>query len=158
MHTQVEDIRYRQGVLPLTLGMWQFAILAVCMVLVLALTGVVMYPALTVRYIQEDGVKSFESQFGFRTGLVDLQAPAAQPVSVWGIVWVAPDGSFARAGVRSGDIPSDDHGGVSALYDALQQASSGRAASFHVHNAADALLGAAAVRQVTLPPAKPPRT
>jgi hypothetical protein len=121
------------------------------MVLVLALTGVVLYPALHVRYIQEFGIKPFETQYGFRTGVVSLQLSAGQPVSAWGIVWVAPDGPLARAGVRSGDIPSDNHGGLSVLYMALQQASSGRAATFHVHNAADAHLGAAAVRQVTLP-------
>jgi hypothetical protein len=155
MHTHVEDIRHRQRMLPLTLGMLQFAILTVCMVLALALTAVVLYPALHVRYIQEFGIKPFETKYVFRAGVVSLRASAGQPVSTWGIVWVAPDGPFARVGVRSGDVPSEAHGGLNALYVALQQASSGRAAVFHVRNAADAHLGAAAIRQVTLPPARP---
>jgi hypothetical protein len=150
--TAVDQGKHRGRGAPLTLGSRQFAILAASLLMVFTTTGILTYPSLYTRYIQEFGIKHFEVQYGFRTGAVAVQSSASPMDSAWGVVWVAPDGLFAQLGVRAGDIPFAYHGGVKDMYVALQQASSGEASSFEVYNSGDAHLGRRALRRVNLPP------
>jgi hypothetical protein len=120
--------------------------------LVLIVVGFAIYPSAYRRYVQDVGIKKFETEFGFRTGLVEWQAPGKARELVWGVVAVTPNGAFARAGVRDGDIPLAAHDRVTELYATLEQASSGHAASFEVMNSADAALGYTARRQIMLGP------
>ena len=138
--------------LPLTLGTGQLAIMVVGLVVVIAVAGIVAYPAVNVRYIQDYGLKPFEARYGFRTGAVAPILSASQVESTWGVVWVEPNGLFAQVGVRTGDVPFDYHGGVIAMFEALRRASSGEASAFQVYNSNDAHLGHSALRWVNLPP------
>jgi hypothetical protein len=155
MRRQTEPRVRHGGITPFTAGSRQYAILAVGVLFALIVTGIVLYPDLYVRYIQEFGIKRFEAQYGFRTGQVAVRSSAPESQLVWGIVWVVPGGVFSRLGLRDGDIPFAYHGGMTDMYGALQQASSGEVSSFQVYNAADAHLGAAALRRINLPAAKP---
>jgi len=137
---------------PLTLGSGQLAIMVVSLVVVIAVAGIVAYPAVYVRYIQDYGLKPFEARYGFRTGAVAPILSASEVESAWGVVWVEPNGLFAQVGVRTGDIPFDYHGGVIAMYEALRRASSGEASAFQVYNSNDSHFGHSALRLVNLPP------
>lgn len=136
----------------LALGWPQLAVVVAGVVLVLGVAAVFAYPELYVRYIQTVGIREFEAQYEFRSGDVLVKPIGQQERTEWGIVWVAPAGTFARLGVRAGDIPFEYHGGVRDIYIALQQASEGKASSFQVYNAADAHLGWKALRDINLPP------
>jgi hypothetical protein len=50
----------------------------------------------------------------------------------YAIVEVTPGGVLAAAGVRSGDIPIDYHGGMEAFHAALCEASQGKSGRFVV--------------------------
>lgn len=150
--TAADQTNARRRLVPLTLGIGQLAIMVVSLVVVSAVAGIVAYPAVYVRYIQDYGLKPFEARYGFRTGAVAPILSASQVESTWGVVWVEPDGLFAQLGVRTGDIPFDYHGGPIAMYGALRLASSGEASAFQVYNSNDAHLGHSALRWVNLPP------
>ena len=52
--------------------------------------------------------EQFRKDFGFATGLIRIpghQDADSAPLRIFGITHVAPGGSFARAGVRAGDLP-----------------------------------------------------
>jgi hypothetical protein len=154
VHNETGLTRPRIGMKLVTVTWRHFAVVAVGLVVVMVVAGILLYPTLYVQYIQEFGIKRFEGQYGFRSGLVLVQSSTSQPERTWGIVSVVPGGTFSRLGVRDGDIPFEYHGGVTDMYAALQQASSRDATSFQVFNAADAHLGAAALRRINLPAAK----
>jgi hypothetical protein len=120
--------------------------------LVLTAAALAVYPSAYQQYLQDVGMKKFETEFGFRTGLVEWQEAGKARELTWGVVAVAPNGAFALAGVRDGDIPLGFHNRVTELYVALEQASSGQVASFEVLNSADAALGYTARRQIRLGP------
>ena len=83
-------------------------------------------------------VKQFEPAFGFTSGTVIVPDGNGGQFESWGIVAVADDGAFARAGVRGGDVPFDHHGfGAQRLLYALIRASKGEPGEFAVLNAAD---------------------
>jgi hypothetical protein len=134
------------------LGTWQFVVMVAGLALVLTAAGLAVYPSAYRRYLQDFGIKKFETEFGFRTGLVGWQEPGKARELMWGVVAVTPNGAFARAGVRDGDIPLAFHDRVTELYATLEQVSSGQAASFEVLNSADAALGYTARRQIRLGP------
>jgi hypothetical protein len=136
----------------LALGWPQLAVVVAGVVLILVVAAVFAYPELYVRYIQTVGIREFESQYEFRSGDVLVKQVGQPTRTEWGIVWVAPAGTFARLGLRAGDIPFEYHGGVRDIYIALQQASEGKASSFQVYNSADAHLGRKALREINLPP------
>jgi hypothetical protein len=136
----------------LALGWPQLAVVGAGVVLILGVAAVFAYPELYLRYIQTVGIREFEAQYEFRSGDVLVKQVGQQTRTEWGIVWVAPAGTFARLGVRAGDIPFEYHGGVRDIYAALQQASVGKASSFQVYNSADAHLGRKALRDIRLPP------
>jgi len=147
-----EQIPARAKMKLLRLGWAHFGVMAASVALVLGVGAVLLYPPLYLRYIQEFGIRQFETQYEFRSGDVLVTRIWQQPRTEWGIVWVAPEGAFSRLGVRAGDIPFEYHGGITDMYVALQQASDGEASSFQVSNAADANLGRKALRDIHLPP------
>jgi hypothetical protein len=149
-----EEQRYsRASPRLLALGWPQLAVVVAGVVLILGVAAVFAYPELYVRYIQMVGIREFEAQYEFRSGDVLVKQVGQQTRTEWGIVWVAPAGTFARLGVRPGDIPFEYHGGVRDMYFALQQASVGEASSFQVYTAADSHLEQKALREIHLPPA-----
>jgi hypothetical protein len=137
---------------PLTLGSAQGFILLAGLTTVFTVMAIVLYPWAYQHWIKEVGIRSFEESYGFRTGLVERSWPGQDAEYVWGIVSVDPGGQFARAGVRDGDIPFDQHDAILALYSALDSARAGQPSSFEVFNAADTHLGVGARRVVQLPP------
>lgn len=153
MSKRVEQNHPRTNTRLLTLGRRQLAVVAAGVSLVVVVAAVLLYPDLYIQYIRNFGIRQFEAQYAFRTGPVPVRSNSQQTETHWGIVWVAPEGAFARLGVRGGDIPFAYHGGVTDMYSALKRASLGGASSFQVYNAADAHLGRVALRDVNLPPA-----
>lgn len=87
----------------ISLGMPQFALLVAGLASVLTVIAIVVYPSAYSQYVQDVGIKRFERQYGFRSGVVAWREPGRDRQSVWGIVSVTSDGAFARAGVREGD-------------------------------------------------------
>lgn len=140
----------------LSLGPSHFVVLVVALTLVLTVVAIVVYPTAYSEYVQDVGIKRFERQYGFKSGLVVWRAPGQTEESVWGIVSVTSDGAFARAGVRAGDIPVSQHDRAVDLYYALEEASSGRASSLEMIDSVDAF-GAGARRTITLSPPGPSR-
>jgi hypothetical protein len=138
-----------------SLGSVQFVVLLTGLGLVLTVVAIAVYPDAYRRYVQDVGIKRFEHQYGFRSGLVTWREPGQDVESVWGIVSVTSDGAFARAGVREGDVPWSPHDRVVELYSALERSSAGRATSIEMLNPVDAHLGAGAHRTITLLPPKP---
>src|SRR5262245_10356396 len=122
----------------LLLGPTHFVVLMVGLTLVLTIVAIGVYPTEYAEYVQDVGITRFERQYGFTSGMVVWRAPGQDEESVWGIVSVTPDGAFARAGVRAGDIPLSQHYRAVALYYALEEASSGRPSSIEMINSADA--------------------
>jgi hypothetical protein len=137
---------------PVTLGSAQGFILLAGLTTVFTVMALVLYPWAYQQWIKEVGIRSFEGPYGFRTGLVERRWPGQDAEHVWGIVSVDPGGHFARAGVRDGDIPFDQHDEILALYGALDLARAGQPSSFEVFNATDTHLGVGARRVVQLPP------
>jgi hypothetical protein len=137
-----------------TLGSAQFVVLLTGLGLVLTVVAIAVYPDAYRQYVQDVGIKRFERQYGFRSGLVTWRKSGRDVESMWGIVSVTSDGAFARAGVRKGDVPWSAHDRVVELYSALEQASAGRATSLEMFNPADAHLGAGAHRTITLLPSR----
>ena len=135
----------------LLLGPTHFVVLVAGLTLVLTFVALAVYPTAYSEYVQDVGIKRFERQYGFRSGLVVWREPGQNQEWVWGIVSVTSDGVFARAGIRAGDIPVSEHDRAVDLYYALEEASSGRASSIEVINSADAF-GAGARRTVKLLP------
>ena len=76
------------------LGTWQFVVMVAGVALVLTAAGLAVYPSAHRRYLQDVCIKKFETEFGFRTGLVEWQAPGKAPELVWGVVAVTPNGAF----------------------------------------------------------------
>jgi hypothetical protein len=148
-----EQSQTRASTRLLRLGWAQFGVIAAAVAFVLGVGAVLLYPALHLRYIQEFGIRQFETQYEFRSGDVLVTPIGQQPRTEWGIVWVAPAGAFSRLGIRAGDVPFEYHGGIRDMYVALQKASEGEATSFQVYNAADAHLGRKALRDIHVPPA-----
>src|SRR5215510_4660039 len=93
----------------LPLGPTHFVVLVAGLTLVLTFVAIAVYPTAYAEYVQDVGIKRFEPQYGFRSGLVVWRAPGQNEESVWGIVSVTSDGALARAGVRAGDIPVSQH-------------------------------------------------
>jgi hypothetical protein len=151
MSKRVGEKSLRTRIRLVTLGPAQLAVVTAGVFLVLTVAAVLVYPELYVQYIQRFGIREFEAHYGFRTGAVQVHFKDQQPETQWGIVWVAPDGAFARLGLRAADIPFAYHGGVTDMYGALKQASSGQPSSFQVYNASDAYLGRPALHDVNLP-------
>jgi hypothetical protein len=97
-------------------------------------------------------VRRLERAFGFTSGIVIVPDRNGGRLETWGIVTVTVGGPFARAGVRGGDVPFDDHGdGANSMLYALTLASGGEIGEFHVANAAD-WLTADGLRSIELPP------
>ena len=141
--------RDRSGPRP-SLGSTQFVVLVSGLALVLTVVAIGVYPTAYLQYVQGVAIKRFEREFGFQSGLVAWHRNGRDQESVWGIVSVTPDGAFARAGVRAGDIPVSHHDRAVDLYYALKEASSGRALSIEMFNSADAPLGAGGRRTIKL--------
>ena len=96
-------------------------------------------------------VKQFERAFGFTSGTVLVPDGNGGQFEVWGIVAVAVDGAFARAGVRGGDIPFGHHGfGAERVLYALIRATKGEPGQFEVVNAADWMTTSNAFRAVEI--------
>lgn len=132
------------------LGSAQFVVVLSGLGALFVVAAIACYPTLHDEYVKAVAIEPFEPLFGFQSGPVVLHWPGQEGEIAWGIASVAEDGVFARAGVRAGDIPFGWHSGVTALYGALHDASSGRATSFEVFNAGDAHLGADALREIRL--------
>jgi hypothetical protein len=138
---------YKTGRIPL--GPTHFVVLLAGLTLVLTFVAIAVYPTAYSDYVQDVGIKRFERQYGFQSGLVVWGERGRNQQSVWGIISVTPDGAFARAGVRAGDIPVSQHYRDVALYYALEEASSGRPSSIEMINAADSF-GTGASRTIEL--------
>ena len=113
----------------ITLGLRQFAVLAVWLLLFAMLYLILLAPFIT-RHLARIDVQAREQTFGFRLGLVD-----EGQIRDWHIVEVTPGGRFAQAGFRAGDVPSErDSNGVVGLAAALRAAAAGRPACVTVWN------------------------
>src|SRR5688572_22060284 len=78
----------------MALGWPQLAVLTAGVVLIFGVAAVLAYPELHLRYIQNIGIREFEAQYEFRTGDVLVNSTEQQTGTEWGIVWVAPAGTF----------------------------------------------------------------
>src|SRR4029450_11722221 len=78
------------------LGTGQSVVMVAGLALVLTAAGLGVYPSAYRRYLQDFGIKKFETEFGFHTGLMEWQEPGNARELTWGIVAVTPNGAFAR--------------------------------------------------------------
>jgi len=67
----------------------------------------------------ESYIPSFQARLGFRLGLV---TPKGEDRQQWALVEVTPSGPLGQAGFRSGDVPVEYHGGITAFCYALRAA------------------------------------
>lgn len=86
---------------------------------------VIWWPYLAMEYVEYVVLPRYESRFGFRGGRITVEDSDGRRYSVYGIVDVRANGSFARSGFHSGDIPLGHHGGASELEWALMRAARG---------------------------------
>jgi hypothetical protein len=92
---------------PLTLSRAQFLYIAVILFVVLpGIMGVAFSDVLYSAWCRQVEMPKYEKLLGFRMGSVQVQRPGAENYSVDAITWVRPDGPFARAGIRAGDVPT----------------------------------------------------
>jgi hypothetical protein len=67
----------------------------------------------------ESYIPSVQERLGFRLGLI---TPKGEDGQQWALVEVVPSGPLGQAGFRSGDVPVEHHGGVTAFCYALEAA------------------------------------
>ena len=114
-----------------------FAVVAGSLCGVLLIMWIALMPAVEEFYVREFLVPRLADRYGFQFGIVQVTRNGHSYGSP-GIVSVSPEGTFARMGVRSGDMPFAFHGiGVAAMYNALMVGERGQPAEFDVVNAAD---------------------
>jgi hypothetical protein len=113
---------------PLTLSRAQFLYIAIILFVVLpGIMGVAFSGVLYSAWCRQVEMPKYEKLLGFRMGLVRVQRAGAESYSVDAITWVRPDGSFARAGIRAGDVPHMHHGFGDLCGDLASVAESGHA-------------------------------
>src|SRR5687767_10879231 len=94
-----------------------------------------------------------QREFGFTAGDVQIVTEAGEQLDVFGITSLVPGGSLARAGFRSGDIPTGyKHGFANGFYQDLIRVQRGEPAVIKVMAAKDFSKGPQAWREVTVEP------
>ena len=132
---------------PITLSRTQFLYVAlVLLVLLPAAVLLIVSPGLPSVWCKHFELADYEQTFGFKLG--PLQ-PRGSGESVLGFASVAPDGVFARSGLRTGDVPSMYHG-LGDLCGDLAAASEGREVELRVFNVAERQGDSIAWRRVPL--------
>lgn len=137
------------------LGWLQLAVVYAGVVAVVLVVGITFRGEWYDLYVSRVAIRDFENVYGFKTGTVTVHAGNLS-YERWGIVSVAADGEFAALGVRDGDLPFRLGGHSTSaivLYEALEDASTGRASWFEVINAADA--ARPVPRTINVPPRRP---
>ncbi len=120
----------------LRLGGREFLVIAALLLGLAGVLVIVVWPDVQ-RAWARHAIRHREATYGFTTG--DIPSTPSCPYSVlWGIVSVASEGEFDKAGVRSGDVPVFTHGGLEEVAYALEESEAGRSASFEVFNCSDA--------------------
>jgi hypothetical protein len=131
---------------PIRLNGAQFIVALTATVVLAASVGLATWPSLRVEYLRRYGIPRYGAAYGFVFGQLQAAYPTGQVL--WGFSAVAEGGTFARAGVRQGDVPFDHHGwGEMGLYDVL---SNGQGI-FHVFNAVAVPPTNGPVREIRIP-------
>lgn len=128
---QRRPVRYGESVATVQAAWRRYLILLAGLTLTFLLSIVVIWPWPYVFAIERFMLPQYESGFGFRGGRVSADMGDAK-LSIYALVEVEPGGPMASAGVRSGDIPVAQHGGLGVLYVALQNSAAGDEGRFEV--------------------------
>jgi hypothetical protein len=132
---------------PLTLGRMGFLYTAVVLLVVLpVICALAFFPVVENYWCAWFEIPQYEQKFGFKWG--SLESADANH-TVYGITSVQPDGAFAKAGIRAGDVPRMQHG-VSSVCAALAAASQGHEASLSVLNVNDWRAGRSERREIPI--------
>ena len=111
------------GMIALRRGTWAVVLATILLLLFITFALVVPYP-LESWYYRTQVAPDLHKDLGFVAELVRVNPDFPDKVLV--ITFVAPDGAFARAGIRAGDIPFDSHGPAEiSFYGALERARGG---------------------------------
>lgn len=112
---------------PIRAGWGQYVVVLAVLATIFVVATIVLWPLPYAFAVEHFVLPEYHAAFGFRGGSV----PVAGATS-YAIVEVTPGGALHRAGVRSGDMPVEYHGGLWAFYGALQAAAAGQPAEFMV--------------------------
>jgi hypothetical protein len=124
-----------------TLSKLHFLYLALVLLVVLpVIVGIVASPIVDNVWCRQIEIPTYERQFGFTLGTIQMTSPDGSQTSAAAFTSVARGGWFDGAGVRPGDIPRMHHG-YSSLCGTLAAVSQGYRATLAVVNADDARSG-----------------
>lgn len=119
----------------LRLGGREFLVIAAMLLGLAGILVIVLWPDVQ-RAWTRHAIRQREATYGFTAG--NIPSTVVCPFTgMWGIVSVVPQGVFAKAGVRGGDVPVFTHGGLEAVAYALKESEAGRLATFEVVNCSD---------------------
>jgi len=108
------------GLRPISLGRGTYLVILLIVVPSAAfMVWAELEPSIYYYNCVESYIPSVQERLGFRLGLVTLQGGQGQR---WALIEVTPGGPLGRAGFRTGDIPVEYHGGVTAFCYALKAA------------------------------------
>jgi hypothetical protein len=105
-------------------------------------------PAVWLQFCRADVLPVAERTLGFRFG--DVRVPG-EPGLQRGFLHVEPGGLLASAGVRTGDIPVDHHGGEASFCGALRFAADGDPFPIYVIHVTEWAEGRARRREIVVP-------
>jgi hypothetical protein len=124
------------------------------LVVILVIVLLSFQPTLQNAWCRQFEIPEYEKTFGFRLGAIALPDGTGATREATGVAWVDPVGAFARAGVRTGDIPHMHHG-MQDLCWTLSRAAKGYTVQLEVVNVADVREGQSGRRRVVLGLAHP---
>jgi hypothetical protein len=88
----------------ITLSKTRFLYLSLALLIIVGLVVLVVSPASGGLWCRQFEMPAYEKRFGFKLGSLEVHDSQRSTYSAIGIVWVAPEGVFARAGVKAGDV------------------------------------------------------
>ena len=121
----------RSIILSKTQFLYLFAVLFVVLPVIVVIA---FLPVLSGAWCRQFDVPRYEQEFGFRLAGLRTTASDGSVYTVLAITAVTPDGAFARAGSREGDVPRMYHG-VCDFSGALGFAAQGHAVELRVRDA-----------------------